>query len=159
MKNMSEQTILVVDDSPYFRAVIKDAALDSGLFLNILEAINGAEALKLFVSNKVTFIITDVEMPIMDGRKLVAAIRATQKGSLIPIIMLTATEQSSTLNCKASDYVVKPFDKDGLIAKIKALVKLCEIRAYNAKALLEGSGTMIGNGVGSHVVNEDGNGK
>jgi len=126
---MSEATILIVDDSPYFRAVVKDAVLESGLFSNIIEAGDGAEALKLFVSNKVTFLITDVVMPVIDGCKLVSAIRVMEKGSDIPIIMLTANKQElsdkiSGLTIGASDYVMKPFDKGELIIRIKALVKM-----------------------------------
>ncbi|MBF8251333.1 MAG: response receiver-modulated diguanylate cyclase [Deltaproteobacteria bacterium] len=126
---MSEQTILIVDDSPYFRAVVKDAVLESGLFSNIIEAGDGAEALTLFVTNKVTFIITDVVMPVIDGCKLVAAIRAMEKGSDIPVIMLTANKQELSDKIKgftlgASDYLVKPFDKGELIVRIKTLLKM-----------------------------------
>ncbi len=126
---MSEQTILIVDDSPYFRAIVKDAVLESGLFPNIIEAGDGAEALKLFVSNKVTFIITDVVMPVIDGCKLVAAIRAMEKGSDIPVIMLTANKEELSDKIKgftlgASDYLVKPFDKGELILRIKTLLKM-----------------------------------
>jgi len=130
---MSEQTILIVDDSPYFRAVVKDAVVESGLFPNIIEAGDGAEALRLFVSNKVTFIITDVVMPVIDGSKLVAAIRAMEKGSDVPVIMLTANKQEFSdkvkgFNIGASDYVIKPFDKDELIARIRALVKMYRLQ-------------------------------
>lgn len=126
---MSEQTILIVDDSPYFRAIVKDAVLESGLFPNIIEAGDGAEALKLFVSNKVAFIITDVVMPVIDGCKLVAAIRAMEKGSDIPVIMLTANKEELSDKIKgftlgASDYLVKPFDKGELILRIKTLLKM-----------------------------------
>ena len=145
---MSEQTILIVDDSPYFRAVVKDAVLESGLFSNIIEAGDGAEALRLFVSNKVTFIITDVVMPVIDGCKLVAAIRAMEKGSDVPVIMLTANKQELSDKIKgftlgASDYLVKPFDKGELILRIKTLLKMHvlqeELKARNA--LLERNAT------------------
>lgn len=126
---MSEQTILIVDDSSYFRAVVKDAIVESGLFSNIIEAGDGAEALRLFVSNKVAFIITDVVMPVIDGCKLVAAIRAMEKGSDVPVIMLTANKQELSDKVKgfslgASDYLVKPFDKGELILRIKTLLKM-----------------------------------
>lgn len=126
---MSEQTILIVDDSPYYRAVVKDAVLESGLFSNIIEAGDGAEALRLFVSNKVAFIITDVVMPVIDGCKLVSAIRAMEKGSDVPVIMLTANKQELSDKIKgftlgASDYLVKPFDKGELIIRIKTLLKM-----------------------------------
>ena len=126
---MSEQTILIVDDSPYFRTVVKDAVLESGLFPNIIEAGDGAEALRLFASNKVAFIITDVVMPVIDGCKLVSAIRAMEKGSDVPVIMLTANKQELSDKIKgftlgASDYLVKPFDKGELIVRIKTLLKM-----------------------------------
>ena len=126
---MSEATILIVDDSPYFRTVVKDAVLESGLFPNIIEAGDGAEALRLFASNKVAFIITDVVMPVIDGCKLVSAIRAMEKGSDVPVIMLTANKQELSDKIKgftlgASDYLVKPFDKGELILRIKTLLKM-----------------------------------
>jgi len=138
---MSERTILIVDDSPYVLAAVKDAVLESGLFSNIVEAGNGAEALRLFVTNKVTFIITDVVMPVIDGFKLVAAIRGLESGSDIPVIMLTASKKEFSdkikgLTLGASDYVIKPFDKGELIARIKVLLKMQglqeELKAKNA---------------------------
>ena len=138
---MSDQTILIVDDTPYVRAAVKDAVLESGLFSNIIEAGDGAEALKLFVTNKVTFIITDVEMPVIDGYKLVAAIREMESGSDIPVIILTASKKEfldkiKGLTVGANDYMVKPFDKGELIARIKVLLKMHglqeELKAKNA---------------------------
>lgn len=138
---MSDQTILIVDDTPYVRAAVKDAVLESGLFPNIIEAGDGAEALRLFVSNKVTFIITDVVMPVIDGYKLVVAIREMESGSDIPVIMLTASKKQFSdkikgLTLGASDYVIKPFDKGELIARIKVLLKMQglqeELKAKNA---------------------------
>ena len=138
---MSDQTILIVDDTPYVRAAIRDAVSESGLFSNIIEAGDGAEALKLFVTNKVTFIITDVEMPVIDGYKLVAAIREMESGSDIPVIILTASKKEfldkiKGLTVGANDYMVKPFDKGELIARIKVLLKMHglqeELKAKNA---------------------------
>lgn len=137
---MSE-TILIVDDTPYVRAAVRDAVSESGLFSNIIEASDGAEALKLFVTNKVTFIITDVVMPVIDGYKLVAAIREMESGSDIPVIMLTASKKEFSdkikgLTIGASDYVTKPFDKGELIARMKVLIKMHglqeELKAKNA---------------------------
>lgn len=141
---MSERTILIVDDTPYVRAAVKDAVSESGLFPNIIEAGDGAEALKSFVSNKVTFIITDVVMPRIDGYKFVSAIREMESGADIPVIMLTASKKEFSdkvkgLTLGASDYVTKPFDKGELIARIKVLLKMQELQEeLKAKnALLE----------------------
>lgn len=120
---MAERSILIVDDSAFERAKLKDAILESGLFPNIIEAGNGADAIKLFSSNKVDFIITDVVMPGIDGYKLINAVRAMENGSDIPIIMLTSNKKAFSdkiqgFTTGASDYVIKPFDKRELIASL-----------------------------------------
>lgn len=137
---MSERTILIVDDSPFERAHLKDAVLLSGLFSNIIEAGNGSEALKIFITHKIDFIITDVVMPEIDGYKLINAIREMECGCDIPIIMLTSNKKAFSDKIQgftfgASDYLIKPFDKVELIARIKVLLKMHilqeELRARN----------------------------
>lgn len=126
---MAGNTLLLVDDSPYVRASVKEAVTEYSLFPKIIEAGDGAEALKLFLTDSVTFVITDVVMPTIDGYKFVAAMRETEKGRDIPVIMLTASRKGFSDKIKgftagASDYVIKPFDKGELIARIKVLLRM-----------------------------------
>lgn len=138
---MPEKTLLIVDDSPHFRTSIREAVKDASIFKNIIEAGDGAEAIRIFASNSITFIITDVVMPRIDGYKLVAAIRGTAAGKDIPVIMLTAAKKESSdkvkgLTIGASDYVIKPFNKEELLARIKVLRRMQdlqeELKAKNA---------------------------
>jgi diguanylate cyclase (GGDEF)-like protein len=141
---LADKTLLIVDDSQIVRSSVKAAVTRAGLFQNIFEADNGAEALRLFALNKVTFIITDIEMPILDGYKLLAAIREMDTGHDIPVIMLTAgrknySDKIKGLTMGASDYVIKPFDEGEFIARIKVFLRIHELQEeLKAKnALLE----------------------
>ena len=141
---MPENTLLIVDDSPNFRTSIREAVKEASIFKNIIEAGDGAAAISIFASNNITFIITDVVMPRIDGYKLVSAIRGTPAGRDIPIIILTSSRKEYCDKVKglmigASDYVIKPFNKDELIARIRVLLRMQELQEeLKAKnALLE----------------------
>lgn len=130
---MKERTILIVDDSPAIRQLIKTTVMNSGLFSNILEAENGMEALKVFFKSKVDFIVTDVMMPGVDGYKFISAIKDSEAGKDIPVIMLSASRKEVVdkikgLKIGASDYVIKPFDGHELVARIHVFIKLKELQ-------------------------------
>lgn len=103
-----QKTILVVEDEHILREIIKDYLLNEGY--QVLEAINGKEALTLFEENEVHLVILDIMMPELDGWSVCRRIRKT---SNIPVIMLTArADEDDTLlgfELGADDYVTKPF--------------------------------------------------
>lgn len=119
---MNSAKILVVDDEPQVRRVMK-VALTAGGY-TIFEARNGEEALKNFRADPPDIILLDVNMPVMDG---LAACREIRKTSLVPIIMLTVRnaerDKVLALDAGADDYVVKPFSMQELLARIRAALR------------------------------------
>ena len=141
---MKENTLLIVDDSPAVRTLIKNAVTENSLFSHILEAQDGMEALKLFFSNKVDFIITDIMMPKVDGYKFISAIKESEAGKDIPVIMLSAGKKGvmdkvKGLEIGASDYLIKPFDSSELLARIIVFLKMQRLQEElkEKNALLE----------------------
>lgn len=117
-----EESILIVEDEERMRKLI-DAYLKKEGY-KTLQAKDGVEAVRNFDSNKVTLIILDIMMPLMDGFSVCKYIR---KNSNVPIIILTAkSEEDDKLlgyELGADDYVTKPFSPKVLVAKVKALLK------------------------------------
>ncbi|MDF2505125.1 response regulator transcription factor [Clostridium sp.] len=117
-----EESILIVEDEERMRKLI-DAYLKKEGY-KTFEAKDGVEAVRIFDSNKVTLIILDIMMPVMDGFNVCKYIR---KNSNVPIIMLTAKseEEDKLLGYEfgADDYITKPFSPKVLVAKVKALLK------------------------------------
>ncbi|AGK97997.1 response regulator transcription factor [Clostridium pasteurianum] len=117
-----KENILIVEDEERMRKLI-DAYLKKEGY-KTLEAKDGVEAVRVFDSNKVTLIILDIMMPLMDGFNVCKYIR---KNSNVPIIILTAKseEEDKLLGYElgADDYVTKPFSPKILVAKAKALLK------------------------------------
>ncbi|MGB4781403.1 response regulator, partial [Candidatus Methylomirabilis sp.] len=103
--------ILIVDDSVSMRGMIR-SALRSGSF-EVIEAANGPDALTILDRQEVDLIITDVNMPDMDGISLVKAIRHRPATKVTPVLVLT-TECGAELKqagraAGATGWIVKPF--------------------------------------------------
>ncbi|MBN2396966.1 MAG: response regulator [Deltaproteobacteria bacterium] len=122
-KNMR---ILVVDDFATMRKVIKNLLKQAG-YNNIVEAEDGAEALKVLKSMKVDFVISDWNMPNMNGLEFLKAVRADAELSGLSFLMVTAEalQENVVLAVKAgvSDYIVKPFTAETLNDKIEKILK------------------------------------
>jgi len=114
--------ILVVDDEKLIRSVIKDYLENENM--NVLEAENGLEALRIFKEEKIDLIILDIMMPKMDGYETLKEIR---KLAETPVIMLTAMKEEidklHSFDMGVDDYVTKPFSPRELIARVKAILK------------------------------------
>ena len=106
-----EHSIITVDDSSTMRRIIKNTLQKLG-FETILEAGNGVEALEVMSKNKVDMIVTDWNMPEMDGLTFVKAVRAKDED------ILTA------LRSGVNNYVVKPFTPETLQEKVFKLLDL-----------------------------------
>jgi len=122
-----DHKIITVDDSSTMRRIIKNTLIKIG-FSNILEAGNGIEALEVLAQNNVDLIITDWNMPEMDGLTFVKTLRAKDQYKEIPILMVTteaAKEDILTaLKSGVNNYVVKPFTPDILQEKVFKLLGL-----------------------------------
>jgi two-component system chemotaxis response regulator CheY len=116
------QTILVVDDSP---TVVKfvSVSLKSGGF-NVVTACDGMDALEKMssLSENVDLIITDLNMPNLDGYGLIAAVRRNQQHHETPIIILSSEEgaddRARGLSVGATSYLVKPFKPSLLLSEV-----------------------------------------
>ncbi|BAI79916.1 two-component system, chemotaxis family, response regulator CheY [Deferribacter desulfuricans SSM1] len=120
-----DDVIITVDDSSTMRRIIKNTLIKIG-FNNILEASNGVEALDVISKNKVDLIITDWNMPEMDGLTFVKTIRSNSEYDEIPILMVTteAAKEDILMALKSgvNNYIVKPFTPDTLKEKVFKLL-------------------------------------
>jgi two-component system OmpR family response regulator len=120
---MSAQRILVVDDEPGVRDMICDTLRLSGY--EPFEAADGFLALKWLRENSVDLIISDINMPNMDGYELLERLRAL--GDQTPALMLTARGERGDvtrgLRLGADDYVTKPFGLEELMLRIAAILR------------------------------------
>ena len=106
--------ILLVDDSPLIRKMLRRIVNDSGVPVEtIFEAVNGSEALTVLEANKISMMLSDVNMPVMDGFELLAKVRARPEWNEMPIVMVpTEGGEDSVLSAVqkgANGYIVKPF--------------------------------------------------
>ncbi len=116
--------ILAVDDSASMRQMVSFTLKGAGH--EVMEASDGAEALNLAKQNTVDLVISDVNMPNMDGITLVTELRQLSNYKFTPILMLT-TESSGDKKSEgkvagATGWIVKPFNPDQLIATIKKVI-------------------------------------
>jgi two-component system, OmpR family, KDP operon response regulator KdpE len=119
---LTDATILVVDDEPQIRRVLRSTLSSQGYV--ILEAKTGEEAMEIAQKKKPDLVLLDVNMPGIGG---IEACRAIRQSSEAPIIMLTVrnTERDKVLalDAGADDYVVKPFGIEELLARIRAALR------------------------------------
>ncbi|HEY9736083.1 MAG TPA: response regulator, partial [Trichocoleus sp.] len=120
------RTILVADDKWENRSVV--ASLLSPLGFQVLEAADGKEALALLAAHRVDLVITDLDMPEVDGYELVSRIRAAQDLQAIAVVVSSASvfdsDQQQSLEAGANDFLPKPVEAEELLDKLKALLKL-----------------------------------
>ncbi|GAB1430079.1 hypothetical protein MASR2M18_09120 [Ignavibacteria bacterium] len=109
--------ILVVEDSPTARRFIKSSLISLG-YTNIIEAEDGVVALKMLKSQAVDIVLTDWNMPNMNGIELINIIRNDEKFHNLPVIMITTLggkeDVQKAIKSKVNGYVVKPFTPEAL---------------------------------------------
>lgn len=117
--------ILVVDDFPTQRKLMKRTLLDLG-FENVIEAVDGVDALEKLNTGDIEFIICDWHMPKMMGIDLLRTIRADGKFSQMPFLMVTAEVKRENIIAAAkagvSNYIAKPFTVESLQEKIRDIL-------------------------------------
>ena len=121
-------TALVVEDSPTMRQLIV-YALSRVRGLTVVEADDGVDALKkLAAGTKYDIILSDINMPIMDGLKLVKRVRSDAMHKDTPIIIITTEgsteDRQRALQLGANAYITKPIQAPQVIAQVKALLKI-----------------------------------
>lgn len=113
-----DRTVLIIDDSPTLRRIVKFNMKNIQGFSHQLEASDGIEALEILATNNIDLILLDVNMPKMDGFEFLEKAKKDPKISRIPIIMLTTEGEEASkkkaLEMGASDYLTKPFQSPDL---------------------------------------------
>jgi len=141
-----KKNILIVEDEDILREIVKDYLLNEGY--EVLEAVNGNEALTIFEEHEVNLIILDIMLPELDGWSVCRRVR---KSSNVPIIMLTArVDEDDTLlgfELGADDYVTKPYSPPILLARVKRLMD----SRYAYTGELSNEGSLISNGIHVHL--------
>jgi two-component system chemotaxis response regulator CheY len=119
--------VLIVDDSAAIRKILQRVLVQADVMLGtVYEANDGQEALQKLKNSKVGLVLSDINMPNMDGLELLKHIRAEQAWQSLPIIMIT-TEGSQNkvmqaLQLGANGYVRKPFTAEQIKEKLAGLV-------------------------------------
>jgi two-component system, chemotaxis family, chemotaxis protein CheY len=122
--------ILIVDDSPAMRAFVRRVIQMSGLGVeNYFEAANGAKALEITAVQRLDAILTDINMPVMDGEEFVRRLRAGQqagRGAPAPVIVVSTDATShrihNMLELGASGYLQKPFGPEQLRGEVERVL-------------------------------------
>lgn len=117
-------SILAVDDSASMRQMVGFTLKGAGF--DVVEAVDGQDALRVAKGKKVNLVITDVNMPNMDGISLVRELRALADYKFVPILLLT-TESGDAKKAEgkaagATGWLVKPFNPEQLLATIKKVL-------------------------------------
>ncbi len=118
---------LVVEDSPTMRQLIV-FALSRIKQLKVVEADDGVDALKKLSGQRFDILITDINMPMLDGLKLVSMVRKDEVHQDIPIVIITTEgaqeDRQRALSLGANAYITKPIQAPQVISKVKELLKL-----------------------------------
>ena len=118
---------LVVEDSPTMRQLIV-FALSRIKGLSVVEASDGVDALKKLAGQRFDIILTDINMPIMDGLKLTRRVRTDEALKSIPIVIITTEsadeDRRRALALGANAYITKPIQALHVISKVKELLQI-----------------------------------
>lgn len=116
--------IMTADDSASVRQMVSFTLKQSGY--DVIEAVDGKDALAKLGTNRVDMLITDLNMPNLDGIGLIKGARALPACKFIPIVMLTTESQDSKKAegkaAGATGWIVKPFKPDQLLAVVKKVL-------------------------------------
>lgn len=117
-------SILAVDDSASMRELVNATLSSAGH--DVIYAVDGRDALETAKRTKVNLVLTDLNMPNMDGITLIRHLRELPDYKFIPILMLTTESEDSKKkagkDAGATGWIVKPFDPDKLLAVIDKVV-------------------------------------
>lgn len=124
-KEDKKHSILIVEDNPEMNKYLSTLLCP---YFNCYQAFDGEEALKILRNHKIDLITSDIMMPKMDGMTLLNELKKDEKLSHIPVIMITAKsleeEKLKAFSLGINDYIIKPFSKNELLARVKNLLKV-----------------------------------
>lgn len=115
--------IIVADDSPTVRQLISESLSAAGY--KVTEAIDGEDAVRKVKNSSVSLLITDLNMPNLDGIELIKQVRNISSNRFLPIIMLTSESQPEKRkegkSAGASGWITKPFKPEHLLSVVKTV--------------------------------------
>jgi two-component system chemotaxis response regulator CheY len=123
-----ESDVMVVDDSAAIRKILQRVLRQTGMSIRTIhEAGDGQEALTLLETHQVDLILSDINMPKMDGLQLLASLKASAQWCNIPVVMITTeggeTKVGEAVRLGAAGYVRKPFTADQIKEKLAGIIE------------------------------------
>jgi two-component system chemotaxis response regulator CheY len=126
MSTATDMKFLIVDDFSTMRRIVRGLLKEIG-YVNAEEAEDGAVALSMLKANKFDFVVSDINMPVMNGFELLTAIKADDNLKHLPVLMVTAEARKEDIVRAAKDgaagYIVKPFTKATLEEKVQKIMQ------------------------------------
>jgi two-component system chemotaxis response regulator CheY len=128
---MATVKFLVVDDSLTMRRIVVNTLKTIG-YADMIEAADGKEAMAKLLSEGADFLITDWNMPEMNGLELSRWVRSAPQLAAMPILMVTTRGNKEdvieAMKARVNNYIVKPFTAQGLKEKIDAILKTADLK-------------------------------
>jgi two-component system, chemotaxis family, chemotaxis protein CheY len=123
-----ESDVLVVDDSAAIRKIMQRVLRQIGMAIRTIhEAGDGQEAVELLANHQVNLVLTDINMPRMDGLQLLASLKGSPQWRDIPVVMITTeggeTKVAEAVKLGAVGYVRKPFTADQIKEKLAGILE------------------------------------
>jgi len=123
-----ESDVLVVDDSAAIRKILQRVLRQTGMSIRtIYEAGDGQQALEVLKTQKIALVLSDINMPKMDGLQLLASVRSSVQWRHIPVVMITTeggeTKVGEAVKLGAAGYVRKPFTADQIKEKLAGILE------------------------------------
>ncbi len=126
MSNPADMKFLIVDDFSTMRRIVRGLLKESG-YINAEEAEDGVVALNMLKNGKFDFVVSDINMPNMNGFELLKAIKADDSLKHLPVLMVTAEARKEDIvlaaQTGAAGYSVKPFTKATLEEKVQKIMQ------------------------------------
>ena len=123
-----DSDILVVDDSAAIRKILTRVLRQTGMAIQTIhEAGDGQEALAVMAQHRIDLVLSDINMPKMDGLQLFASLKASPQWHTIPVVMITTeggeTKVAEAVRLGAAGYVRKPFTADQIKEKLVGILQ------------------------------------
>ena len=126
MSNPIDMKFLIVDDFSTMRRIVRGLLKEIG-YNNADEAEDGSVALNMLKNAKYDFVVSDINMPVMNGFELLSAVKADDTLKHLPVLMVTAEARKEDIVRAAKDgaagYIVKPFTKATLEEKVQKIMQ------------------------------------
>jgi two-component system chemotaxis response regulator CheY len=123
-----DSDVLVVDDSAAIRKILTRVLRQTGMAIQtIYEAGDGQDALTLMGQHRIDLVLSDINMPKMDGLQLLASLKASPQWHMVPVVMITTeggeTKVAEAVRLGAAGYVRKPFTADQIKEKLVGILE------------------------------------